>query len=124
MTITFGTDGHQLQDRISGTIRWVESPERKSNGEGQYEFDIRVNEPVAAESSIFASSSDESAYFQTDLSIPSLTGLMKYKDTMVGETVTASVVRIDLAGNKITKQQCMNLAKLFFFSSIVPINAE
>jgi len=53
-----------------------------------------------------------------------LVGVMKYKDTLQGETVVASRVAIDLTGNQLTKQQVMNLFKLVFFSSIVPINAE
>ncbi len=122
--ISYVVDGKQMVDKLTGNIRWVESPNRKSNGEGEYQFDIRVNEPPPSESAIFAGASDESAFFQTDNTIPALTGAMKYKDSMQNQNVTASMVQIDLVGNKLSKQQVMNLAKLLILSSIVPINAE
>ncbi len=124
VTVSYFINGRQVADRLTGNIRWVESPNRKANGEGEYQFDIRVNEPPPSESAIFAVASDESAFFETDSSIPSMTGAMKYKDTMQGETVTASAVQVDLQGNKLTKEQAMNIFKLVMLTSIVPINAE
>ncbi len=124
ITVSYYENNQQKADRLTGNIRWVESPNRKSTGEGEYQFDIRINEPTPNEASVFAGPTDESAFFQTDTSISSLTGTMKYKDTMSGESVTASMVNIDLQGNKLTKQQAMYLCKLIILSSIVPINAE
>ena len=124
VTITYFLNGRQVADRLTGNIRWIESPARKTNGEGEYQYDIRVNEPPPNEGAHFANASDEEAFFATDTTIPSLVGVMKYKDTLQGETVVASRVAIDLTGNQLTKQQVMNLFKLVFFSSIVPINAE
>ena len=108
-------------DRITGTIRWVEP----SRGSGEYQFDVRVNEPAPSETAAFASApADESAFFETDSTIPSLTGTMKYKDTLRGDTTLASAVTIDLKGNGITKVQTMALCKMIIFSAVVPMNAD
>jgi hypothetical protein len=124
VTVVYAVDGRQYQDKLSGNIRWVESPTRATTGEGQYEFDIRVNEPVQSEASVFSGPADESAFFSTDEAIPALTGLMKYKDTLVNETVMSSAITVDLKGNKLSKQQMMYLTKLLFLTSVVPLNAE
>ncbi len=124
MTITYADNGRQLADRISGSILWVEKPDRKTSGLGEYDFDVRVNEPAPSEASVFAAPADESAFFASDSSIPGLTGTMKYKDTMRGDEATASDVTIDLSGNKLTKQQAMCLCKLLVFSAIVPMNSD
>lgn len=125
VTINYYFKNTQRADRLTGNIRWVESPNRKNDGKGEYQFDIHVNEPPANEASLFAAAADEASFFAVDTAIPALTGTMKYKDTIFGgERVTASAVTIDLVGQKLDKQQVMNLFKLLFFSSIVPINAE
>ncbi len=124
VTISYSLDGRQYLDKLTGNIRWIESANRASTGEGEYQFDVRVNEPAQAEASVFSGPADESAFFATDDAIPALSGVMKYKDTMVNDTVTASAVTIDLSGHKLTKQQVMNLAKLLFMTIIVPLNAE
>lgn len=115
--VTYNFDGKQIQDKITGNIRWIPNA-------NEYQFDVRVNEPSPNEAAVFAGPSDESAFFSTDNAIPSLTGSMKYKDSKSGDIVMASSVTIDLTGNKLTKQQMMYLCKLFFLSSIVPLNAE
>jgi hypothetical protein len=124
VTVTYALDGKQLQDKLTGNIRWVESPNRSANGEGEYQFDIRVNEPAQTEAAAFAGPTDESAFFATDDAIAALTGVIKYKDTINDETVTSSALTIDLVGNKLTKQQAMYLAKLLFVSLAVPLNSE
>jgi len=113
-------------DRITGTIRWVEDENRKANGKGEYQFDVRVNEPLTSESAAFAAATtaDESAFFSSDVSAPGLSGTMKYQDTLKGETTVASVVTIDLVGNNITKQQLMILNKIIIFVSVIPMNAD
>lgn len=122
--VSYVVDGRQFQDKLTGNIRWVEAPNRAASGQGEYQFDIRVNEPAQTEASVFSGPADESAFFATDDSIPALTGVIKYKDTLAGETVSASAVTIDLKGNKLTKQQAMYLAKLLFISFAVPLNSE
>lgn len=124
ITISYVLDGRQYQDKLTGNIRWIEAANRAASGEGEYQFDVRVNEPAQAESSVFSGPADESAFFAQDEAIPALTGVMKYKDTMVNEAVTASAVTIDLKGHKLTKQQAMNLAKLLLLTIVVPLNAE
>ena len=124
VTVTYNLDGRQYSDKLTGNIRWMESPSRAANGEGEYQFDIRVNEPAQTEAAAFTGPADESAFFATDDGIAALTGVIKYKDTLVGETVTASALTIDLKGNKLTKQQTMYLAKLLFVSLVVPLNSE
>ena len=108
-------------DRITGTIRWVEP----SRGSGEYQFDVRVNEPAPSETAAFAAGpADESAFFETDTTIPSLTGTMKYKDTLRGDTTLASAVTIDLKGTNLNKNQVMALCKMIVFSAVVPMNAD
>jgi hypothetical protein len=126
VTLTYQSEGKTVTDKIGGNIKWVESPQRKANGEGQYDFDIRVNEPEekGTEAAAFQPSTDESAFFAVDTSLASLTGTAKYKDTMRGETVTQSEVAIDLTGNKLNKPQMLNLAKLVWMVCVVPMNAE
>lgn len=104
-------------DRLAGNIRWIQSA-------GEYQFDIRVNEPQANEAAAFGAAADESAFFETDTSIPSLSGTMKYKDTVKNKQTVASSVLIDLKGNNLTKQQTMALAKMIIFSAIVPMNSD
>jgi hypothetical protein len=108
----------RYQDRLSGNIRWLEA-------QGEYQFDVRVNEPLATEMAVFDNSqSDESAFFAEDTNLSGLVGTMKYSDTKSGSVVASSAVAIDLKGNKLTKQQAMYLAKLFVLTAIVPLNAE
>lgn len=124
-------------DRVAGTIRWVPDAHRAQNGLGQYQFDIRVNEPVPDANAAFAAPSDESSFFATDTAVPGLVGTMSYKDTFDPTTVdgsadptgdnavaTASAVTIDLNGNNINKQQVMVLAKVVIFASVIPMNAD
>ena len=127
-SMTYALDGKSTTDKLSGSIRWVESPNRAQNGEGQYEFDVRVNAPDAqknSEAAAFASAGDESEFFAApDTTAQSLTGVAKYKDTMSGEDVVSSRVAIDLSGNNLTQQQRLALTKLIWLVSVVPMNAE
>lgn len=124
VSVSYSVDGRLLQDKLTGNIRWVEAANRKTSGEGEYQFDIRVNEPPPSEASVFAAVADESAFFATDNLISALVGTMKYKDTMSGDIVTSSAVNIALTGNKLSKQQAMYLAKLLLMTAVVPLNAE
>jgi len=128
VTMNYQVDGKEVVDKLSGNIKWVESPQRASNGEGEYQFDVRVNEPTEAkagtEAAVFDAAADESAFFFVDTRMPSMTGSAKYKDAIAGETVKASKVSIDLAGNNLTKQQVVNLTKLIWLVNVVPMNAE
>lgn len=126
VSISYTFNGKQFSDKLTGNIRYVESPQRDSNGESEYQFDVRVNEPELKENveAFFVEGSGDAAFFDVDPKLASLTGSMKYKDTISGKTVTQSEVAIDLVGNQLTKQQSMNLCKLILITCIVPLNDE
>lgn len=120
-------DGKEIEDIVTGTIKWVEDPNRDSNGKGQYEFNLRFNEEKnqkpAGEDAAFAGLSDEDAFFAVDNSIPALTGTVAYQDTFSGDNVTSSQVTYNLKANKLTPQQTMNFAKLWLIA-VGPVNDE
>lgn len=124
--MSYQENGKTHSDKISGNIKWVESPQRKSNGEGEYQFDIRLNEPESKsnDAAVFAGKADESSFFETDPSLSCLTGSMKYKDQQSGDNVTKSDIKIDLVGSKITRSQGAMLIKIIFGTAIVPFNNE
>jgi hypothetical protein len=126
LTLTYQLDGKTVTDKLTGNIKWVESPQRKTNGQGQYEFDVRFNEPeqTSTETAVFQKADDEAAFFATDTTLPSLTGTAKYVDRFRGDTVTSSAVTIDLVGNNLNKTQVVNAFKLIWLVSVVPVNAE
>lgn len=125
LIITYYFNNIQKVDKLTGNVRWVESPNRKTTGEGEYQFDIKVNEKPPSEASLFNQTElDEAALFAVDTSTPGLNGTMKYKDTMSNGTVVASKVQVDLVGNQLSKQTIMNVFKLLFFTTIVPLNNE
>lgn len=126
VAVNYAVDGVLKVDKISGSIRWLEKPKAGSSRDGEYQFDVRINEPVS-EGSTFAGAkqaSSEASFFEVDNTIPALTGTMRYRDSFTGEKVTTSSVTIDLKGNGLTRQQGMNLTKLILLSAIVPMNAE
>jgi hypothetical protein len=122
-------NGKEFEDVVTGSIKWVEDADRKSNGKGQYEFNLRFNEEknrsASSESSAFESMSGEDAFFVVDDSIPCLTGTIAYVDTFAHgkESPTASKVSYSLNANKLTKQQLMNFFKLWMIG-IGPTNDE
>lgn len=125
--ISYSLDGKEITDKLGGSIRWVEDPERATNGKGEYQFDVRLNAPdqQGAEAAAFAAADSESDFFSApDASLQSLTGTAKYRDSMAGETVTNSQVAIDLLGHNLTQQQRLVLAKLIWLVSVIPMNAE
>ncbi len=124
VTVNYGVAGVRMFDTLTGTIRWIEDPDRKHNGLGHYDFDIRINEPPPSESAVFGGNNDEASFFENDTSIPGLIGSINYKDSTRDDTVLASAIQIDLRGNKLSKQQIMYLAKLLFLTIVVPLNAE
>lgn len=124
VTIVYPSDGVQKIDRLSGSVRWVEQTRKGNTRDGEYQFDIRVNEPPATEASAFGAGSDENAFFETDSAVAAMTGTWKYRDGFTGDRVTASSIVIDLSANKLSKQSVMNLTKLLFFTAVVPFNSE
>ena len=140
ITIQYPIDSNIKIDRISGDIRWMPDAHRATSGQGEYDFDIRVNEPLPSEATAFsapAGGDDENAFFQTDPSVCALNGTMTYKDTFksgtvnpksdpTGENATTlmSSVDIKLNGNNLTKQQAMILCKMIIFTAVVPMNSD
>lgn len=124
---TYNADGKEVTDVVTGTIKWVEDPNRSSNGKGRYEFNLRFNEDKfkrpAGEAAAFEAASEEDAFFSVDNTIPSLTGTVEYVDQMSGETVSASKVTYKLDANKLSKTQVMNFAKLWIVA-VGPTNDE
>ncbi len=124
----YSVDGRDYEDIVTGSIKWVEDPDRETNGKGYYEFNLRFNEEKFAKSSseseAFEKMSDEDAFFAVDDSIPCLTGRITYVDTMgENDLPTASKVTYALNANKLTKQQVVNFAKLWLLC-VGPTNDE
>ena len=127
----YSLNGKEYDDVVTGSIKWVEDPNRATNGKGQYEFNLRWNEdknkPTSTEADAFKSANDEEAFFAVDNSVPSLTGVVTYQDTMAkvaGEdSCTASKITYQLDANQLTKQQIMNFMKLWLIG-IGPTNDE
>lgn len=124
-------NGLDYDDVVTGSIKWVEDPDRETNGRGRYEFNLRWNEdtakPASSEADAFKTANDEEAFFAVDHSVPSLTGTVAYVDTMAKATgensVTASKITYQLDANQLTKLQVMNFIKLWLIG-IGPTNDE
>jgi hypothetical protein len=123
ITFKYTWDGKEVEDVVTGSIKWVEDPNREQNGKGAYEFNLRYNEaknkPATDEKAAFDSGSanSEEAFFEFDDSVPAMTGTIDYVDTLEpGEeepTVISSKVTYNLNANKLTKQQAVNFFKLW-----------
>jgi len=125
----YTVDGRDVEDTITGTIKWVEDPDRASNGKGYYDFNLRFNEDrnkvASTEGNAFERMSDEDAFFAVDNTLPTLTGRIEYVDTFIpgGTTPSMSKVIYKLNANKLTKQQVVNFFKLWMIA-IGPTNDE
>ncbi|HEY8667531.1 MAG TPA: hypothetical protein VIL86_12750 [Tepidisphaeraceae bacterium] len=112
-------DGKDYEDVMTGTIKWIEDPDRKTNGKGHYDFNLRFNEDknkkASGEGAAFEKMSEEDAFFAVDNTIPCLTGQIAYVDSMVGgkDIPASSKITYSLNANKLTKQQVMNFFKLW-----------
>jgi len=128
-------DGKEYNDTITGTIKWVEDPNRSSNGKGRYEFNLRFNEEKhvkAAPEEAVANIPDEDAIFAVDKHIPAITGTIDYVDNFGGSVLkdpdgrplpTTSKAVYNLQASGLTKQQTMNFAKLWLIA-VGPTNDE
>lgn len=118
VTVSYVGDSGRVQtDILTGNIRWLEA-------KNEYEFDIRVNEPVGGAGDAFAAASTTDDFFAVDNTLAALTGKMTYQETMSGSKVVAQSVKIDLIGNQLTNYQVLYLGKLLTLSLTVPLNAE
>jgi len=124
-------DGKAVTDKITGSIKFAEDPQRESNGKSRYEFNLRWNEdanrPKSTESDAFKKLSDEDAFFAVDNSVPSLSGMIEYTDSFVGsgekKTPGSSKLVFNLDAYQLTKQQILALHKLLLFI-VGPFNDE
>ncbi len=125
----YSLNGKDVEDVLTGTIKWVPDNDRATNGKGFYEFNLRYNEEKnktpSTEGSAFEKMSDEDAFFAVDNSVPSLTGKIEYVDTFIsgGETPASSKIAYKLNANKLTKQQIVNFFKLWLIA-VGPTNDE
>jgi hypothetical protein len=125
----YNYNGKDTEDIVTGSIKWVEDDNRKTNGKGEYQFNLRWNEakqaPATTEAAAFAKLSDEDAFFAVDESLPCLTGKISYEDKFISgeETPASSKVTYALNSNKLTKTQVVNFFKLWMIG-VGPINDE
>jgi hypothetical protein len=116
-TASYNMNGQVVNDRYSGTIRWTEDPERKANGKGKYEVNVRLNEKPASEADAFTASdkSAEADFFSADATVPGFTGTIAYVDKFApgsDETTIASDVTYNVDANQASKIQAMDFAKI------------
>jgi len=122
-------DGKDVEDVVTGSIKWVEDADRATNGKGKYEFNLRFNEeknkPASSEAAAFEKMSSEDAFFAVDNSVPTLTGTIEYQDTLIsgGTTPSSSKITYHLNANKLSKQQVVNFFKLWMVC-VGPTNDE
>ena len=122
-------DGKDVEDVVTGSIKWVEDPDRATNGKGRYEFNLRFNEEknksASTESEAFEKMSGEDAFFAVDNSIPCMTGTIEYVDQFIsgGTTPSSSKITYHLNANKLSKQQIVSFFKLWMVC-VGPTNDE
>jgi hypothetical protein len=135
LKMNYSFDGKEFSDTISGTIKWVEDPQRASNGKGRYEFNLRFNEEKFAKplpEDQATKIADEDAIFAVAKGVPSITGTIEYTDSFSGSVLkdpdgkplpTTSKAVYNLHASDLTKQQVMNFAKLWTIA-VGPTNDE
>jgi hypothetical protein len=124
-------------DKVTGSIKWSEDPQREANGKGRYEFNLRWNEdrnkPKADETAAFGGASEEDAFFAVDNSVPCMSGVVQYVDTNFRNVKTGSgkmksmpgdsAVTFALEAFQLTKGQIMDIHKLLLLI-VGPFNDE
>jgi hypothetical protein len=131
--ITF-TLPNKSKDVVTGSIKWVEDENRKQNGKGRYEFNLRFNEArqhsAEDESAFFASAGDEELFFAVDPSMPGISGTISYVDAFKSTSrdsdepvVVHSNVTYDLKAQNLSQTQAVNFIKLWLLL-VGPVNDE
>ncbi len=131
IVMTYNYNGQAVTDKITGSIKFVEDPQRDANGKSKYEFNLRWNEdanrPKSTESDAFAKLSDEDAFFAVDNTVPSLSGTIEYVDSFVNvagnKQPGSSKLGLNLDSYQLTKQQILSMHKLLLFI-VGPFNDE
>jgi hypothetical protein len=119
-------EGAKVPDKITGSIRWVEDPNRASNGKGEYILNLRWNEDRIQpnEESFTGGVVDEDSFFAVDKSKPGLTGKISYDDkTAPDGKVIASKVVFDVIANNLERNQVLSFLKLWLVG-VGPLNDE
>ncbi|MBL7662668.1 hypothetical protein JNK13_07945 [bacterium] len=126
--------GKTIRDIVTGSIKWIEDPNRLVNGKGYYEFNLRLNEANYDnrndESGFFSELPNEEAFFSVDPNIPHLGGTISYQDTFLNTPGTEEEPRVinsevtyNLKAQKLTNQQVINFLKLWLLI-VGPVNDE
>lgn len=135
LKFAYSLEGKDYIDNVSGTIKWVEDPQRASNGKGKYEFNLRFNEEKftkpAPENQIAAVASEDDIFAVTT-GVPSITGTIDFVDSFNGSALkdpdgkplpTGSKATYNLKTTDLTKQQVMNFVKMWMVA-VGPTNDE
>lgn len=124
LTFQYGEQGQELEDVVLGSVKWTADENRKINGKGFYELNLRFNEAKHAPAAL-KNLTEEEAYFAVDDSIPCLLGRISYEDQFLPGTdrPVRRKVTYDLTANKLTKTQIVNFSK-FWLLMAVPFNDE
>lgn len=125
VTTSYTADGNAMKDRYSGTMRWVDGPNRQKDGAGWYEMNVQINEKPAPEAALFTDqeSSSEDAFFAADNQVPGFLGKINYVDSFDDDTVTGSKIAFAVESVQASKIQTMNFAKILMLM-IGPFNDE
>lgn len=119
--------GQDVNDVLSGTIKWIKDANYETNGKSWYQFNVVWNAPTPKEdeTAVVATGDDESAVFAVDPGSKRLEGRINYTDTRVGTgddaTVTDSDVTYDLNSYGLSKEDVMRFFK-FWMLGIGPEN--
>lgn len=129
LRLKYNLNGKDMEDVLTGSIKWVPDANHDTNGKGYYDFNLRFNEDknksTKGESAAFEKMSSEDAFFVVDDSVPCLTGRIEYEDTMISgkDQPSMSKVTYKLEANKLNKQQVTAFAKLWLLA-VGPTNDE
>lgn len=138
ITMSYAHDGATVEDRITGTIRWVDEEGSVTVGgeshpyTGYYDFNLRYNEDdfnLGAEDAFFGQDdSEEDVFFGQDNRVPGLAGHVYFNDSnYVGqgddETATRSEVSYAIEANQLSPIQLVNFTKLWLLA-IGPVHDD
>lgn len=119
-------EGAKTPDKITGSIRWVEDPNRASNGKGEYVLNLRWNEDrvQTTEETFTGGEVDEESFFAVDKAKPGLTGKILYEDKVgTDDAVVSSKVTFDVIANNLERNQILAFLKLWLVG-VGPLNDE
>lgn len=124
--INMTPEGSKTPDKVTGSIRWIEDPNRASNGKGHYVLNLRWNEDRVqpSDETFTAGPVDEDSFFAVDRSKPGLTGTIEYEDKLnPGGSPVFSKVTFNLVANNLERAQILAFLKLWLVG-VGPLNDE